>query len=128
MLRLIFRKGFPTGRYLGQYKLYVFEIMLNDGTTREAVADKTVCDDNLHWKDPKTRVIISEAMVLGWRETYNCNAARQDIDAYFRDPVSIVTKDHLGDAFVRHIDSESCESCRGYYEEKSKPAVPTAAG
>jgi hypothetical protein len=114
---------------MGQFKLYVFEIMLTDGTTREAVVDKTMCDlDNLYWKDLKTRVIIPEATVLGWRETYNCDAARQDIDAYFRNPVSIVAKDHLGDAFTRHIDPEPCESCRGYFEKKSKPTVPTVAG
>jgi len=127
VLKLLFKTGFPQ-LYMGQYKLYVFEIILNDGTIHQAVADQTACDDKLCWKDLKTRVIIPETTVLGWRETYNCDAARQDIDAYFRRPASIVSKDHLGDAFARHIDGEPCPNCREYYKEKSKPAVSTAAG
>ncbi len=126
MLKLLFRKGFPE-KYRGQYMLYVFEIILNDGTTRQAVVDETFCDDKLCWKDPQTRMIIQESTVLGWRETYNCDAARQDIDAFFKNPISIVTKDHLGNAFVRHIDREPCSNCREYYNRKSQ-AVYSVTG
>lgn len=80
-------------------------------------------DDNdvLQWRtaDPRRAVILTET-VTGWRETYNCDAARQDIDSYFRNP-GIVTKDHLGDVFVRHIDRENCVECREYYEDKKDP-------
>ena len=123
MLKLLFRTGFPTGRRMGQYKLYVFEIMLSDGTTREAVADTSMCGDveDLHWKDPKTRVVIPQTTVLGWRETYNCDAARQDIDEYFKRPISIVARDHLGDSFTRHMTPEFCYDCKEYFDKKSKP-------
>jgi hypothetical protein len=127
MLKLIFRKGFPE-QYMGQHKFYVFEIILNDGTTREAVVAGIGHDDEVAWADPKTMATIATSTVLGWRETYNCNSARQDIDAYFKDPISIVTKDHLNDAFKRHIERELCLSCSEYFLEKSKPAVSTAAG
>jgi hypothetical protein len=125
VLKLLFRKGFPD-QYMDQHKLYVFEVILNDGTTRHAVADQTACDDNLHWKDTNTGAIIHENTVLGWRETYNCDAARQDIDEYFRDPVSIVAKDHLGNAFTRHINREPCPYCQKYFEAKSNP-IPCAS-
>ena len=124
-LELLFKKGFPRP-YMGQHKLYVFEIMLNDGTTREAVVAEIGHDDEVEWEDPKTRETISTDKVLGWREIYNCDTARQDIDAFFRNPTSIVAKDHLGDAFNRHIHREPCPDCRKYYEEKSKPADSSA--
>ncbi len=92
---------------------------LNDGATREAVLTDVV-KGHLMWVDPKTNDVIPKKTVLGWRETYNCDAARQDIDAFARDPISIITKDHLDDAFTRHIDREHCPDCLQYYESKKR--------
>ncbi len=122
MLKLLFRKGFPL-RYTGQYKLFVFEIMLNDGSTCEATVNVTPDNENLVWRSAITRENIPEDTILGWRETYNCDGATQDIDVYFINPTSIVAKDHLSDAFVRHIERESCSTCREYYEAKLNPHI-----
>lgn len=117
MLKLLFRKGLPDP-HRGLCKFYVFELMLNDGTTCQAVLDETVCDTRLYWKKPNNMVIIPASTVLGWRETYNCDEARRDVDAYLKDTNSIIAKDHLDDALRRHIDREPCPYCRRYYEAK----------
>ena len=123
MLNLQYRPGFPE-RWLGQYKHYVYEVQLTDGRTCKAFVEE---DDKevLQWKtaDPR-RVVIPTETITGWRETYNCDAARQDIDAYFRDPISIVAKDHLSDAFVRHINAENCVECREYHADRENPNRP----
>ena len=120
MLKLLFRKDFPES-WMDLHKLYVFEVILNDGTMRQAIVSRFVGKTTLYWMDPNTKEVIPEETVLGWRETYNCDAARQDVDSYFRDPISIVAKGHLGDAFARHIEREPCPSCRKYYESKLNP-------
>ena len=126
MLELLFRKGFPQN-YVGQYEHYKFEVILLDGSFVQAVVHDKL-DGNLRWRIVANNIlmdIISEDQVLGWRETYNCPDARMDMEAYFNDPNSIVTKDHLSDALRRHIDREPCPDCRRYYEEKSKPKAPS---
>ena len=125
MLNLLFRKGFPKA-WMGQYKLFVFEIILNDGSKCEAVVDGTLNKDKNHrrllrWKNPETKELIPSENVLGWRETYNCDAAMQDINAYFANPISIISKDYLGDAFARHINREGCVSCKSHYEKQLRP-------
>lgn len=126
-MKLLFKKDFPKP-YMGQHKYYVFEIILNDGTTRKAVAAEVGHDSELEWHDVEMKAAIPTATVLGWRETYNCDVARQDINAFFRNPASIVTKDHLGDALNRHIYREPCPDCRKYYEAKLNPSVSSSAG
>lgn len=121
MLKLLFRRGFPL-KHIGQFKLYVFEIMLNDGSTCEAVVN-TADSEGFLWRSVITMEVILADTVLGWRETYNCDRGRQDIDIYFRSPTSIVAKDYLSDAFVRHIERESCSTCREYYEAKLNPHI-----
>lgn len=123
LLNLQYRPGFPEC-WSGLHKHYVFEVQLTDGSTCRALVEESE-EYILKWKTAdQRRVVIPEDTVTGWRETYNCDAARQDIDAYFRDPISIVAKDHLGDAFVRHIDRENCVECREYYADKEDPNRP----
>lgn len=114
MLELQFREGFPEV-YMGQSKLYVFEISLKDGSRRKALVRKDL-DERPNWIDLDNKKVVPEDTVLGWRETYNCGAARQDVDAYFKHPGSVVGKDWLADAFARHINRENCSECRNYFE------------
>lgn len=124
LLNLQYRPGFP-GRWLGQNKHYVFQVLLADGSTCNALVDRIKGEETLYWKTADSRrTVIPNETVTGWRETYNCDAARQDIDAYFCDPISIITKDHLGDAFARHINREDCVECREYHADKENPNRP----
>jgi hypothetical protein len=128
VLKLLYRTGFPE-QYKG-HKLHIFEIILNDGTTRLAVIyQKTPPEgEGLSWRNSVTGVEIPTDTVLGWRETYNCDDARRDIDAYFQNPISIVNKSRRSDALTRHIDREPCLSCRKYFEEKSDRHVFSVTG
>ena len=128
-MKLKFRSGFPEPSWtLGRH--YVFEILMRDGTRREAFVDKDICEPGVcnhknpggekrYWRDAKTKEQIPSSSVLKWRETYNCDAARQDIDNLFGKPMSVVTKDHVGDAFKRHIEREGCSSCKEYYKTQN---------
>lgn len=127
MLKLLFRKGFPRN-YQNRNGSYVFEIMLNDGTTQKAIVAGIGHDTEVEWEDEKTRMPIPTAMVLGWRETYNCDAARQDMDSYLKNPISIVTKGYLSDAFRRHVESAPCLECRRYFEDKTNSNPQLTSG
>lgn len=121
MLQLHYRAGFPEA-YMDQQNPYVFEIMLNSGTTCNAVVlriGEDVADDGEPcWFTAETpRVIIIKETVLGWRETYGCDAAQKDIRLYVAQPGTVAGKNYLAGAMRRHLEREKCPECWAYYGE-----------
>ncbi|MDP3792928.1 MAG: hypothetical protein Q8Q89_04355 [bacterium] len=117
MLELQFRSGFPE-IYRGLHGLYVFEILLKDESKRNAFVYDI--PSGPQWRGVKSWDVIPTYTVVGWRETYNCINAKEDIKVFFDSP-GVVTKDRLSDAFARHINRENCSDCHKYYETKLNP-------
>jgi hypothetical protein len=101
-----FRSGYPPFTMGGPSSFFIFQVVLADGTTADAVLDwerdTGENDPRRVWRRPYEHQ--QELFgVVGWRDTISCEDVRPVMDQFIAKPYGVVAPTEWGIAQQRHV-------------------------